>query len=99
MDQRAASGAVHRKAEERPHTGRIRAFRQRSEVPQLSSCARQGLRDSPHAHVDAVFALTTTQAKGGDTLVHKNSTVQAFCWKAPATDSGPDVASVKKQLQ
>ncbi|MEV2243750.1 hypothetical protein [Streptomyces sp. NPDC049970] len=33
VDQRAASDAVHRKAEGRPHTGRIRAFRQRGEVP------------------------------------------------------------------
>jgi hypothetical protein len=32
-EQRAASDAVHRKAEERPRTGRIRAFRQRGEVP------------------------------------------------------------------
>ncbi|MFG3142389.1 response regulator [Streptomyces sp. NPDC048211] len=33
VDQRAASDAVHRKAEGRPHTGCIRAFRQRDEVP------------------------------------------------------------------
>ncbi len=32
-DQRAASDAVHRKAEGRPHTGCIRAFRQRGEAP------------------------------------------------------------------
>ncbi|MFE8978068.1 hypothetical protein ACFYM7_32330, partial [Streptomyces cyaneofuscatus] len=31
--QAAASGAVHRKALERPHRGAIRAFRQRREVP------------------------------------------------------------------
>lgn len=33
VDQRAASDAVHRKAEGRPHTGCIRVFRQRGEVP------------------------------------------------------------------
>ncbi|GAA2964147.1 hypothetical protein GCM10010518_58470 [Kitasatospora cinereorecta] len=33
VDQRAASDAVYRKAEGRPNTGRIRAFRQRGEVP------------------------------------------------------------------
>lgn len=33
VDQRAASDAVHRKAEGRPHTGRIRAILQRGEVP------------------------------------------------------------------
>ncbi|MFE7239115.1 transposase [Streptomyces sp. NPDC057582] len=33
------------------------------------------------------------------TLVHKDGTGHAFRWKAPAADSGPDVAAVKKQLQ
>ncbi|WP_329540452.1 hypothetical protein [Streptomyces sp. NBC_01358] len=44
---RKAPDAVHRKAERRPRTGCIRVFRQRGVVPQLSSCARQELRDSP----------------------------------------------------
>ncbi|WP_327246505.1 hypothetical protein [Streptomyces sp. NBC_01320] len=52
-----------------------------------------------YTHVDAVIALTATQANGGDTLVYKDGTGHAFRWKAPAANSGPDVAAVKKQLQ
>ncbi|MGW0697556.1 hypothetical protein, partial [Streptomyces sp. NPDC002738] len=46
MDQRAASDAVHRKAEGRPHTGHVRAFD--NAATQLSSSARpSGITGQP----------------------------------------------------
>lgn len=45
-----------------------------------------------------VFDLTAAQAKGG-TLVYVDGEGTAYRWKAPASDSGPQIAQVKKQLQ
>jgi hypothetical protein len=45
-----------------------------------------------------VFDLTPAQAKGG-TLIYIDGEEKAFRWKMPATDSGPNVAEVKKQLE
>jgi hypothetical protein len=44
-----------------------------------------------------VFDLTPAQAKGG-TLIYIDGENKAHRWKMPATDSGPHVAEVKKQL-
>lgn len=44
-----------------------------------------------------VFDLTSAQAKGG-TLIYIDGEEKAFRWKMPATDAGPSVAEVKKQL-
>jgi hypothetical protein len=45
-----------------------------------------------------VFDLTLVQAKGG-TLIYVDGEETAFRWKVPSTDSGPNVAEVKKQLE
>ncbi|MFE9735501.1 hypothetical protein ACFYO9_34160 [Streptomyces sp. NPDC005863] len=45
-----------------------------------------------------VFDLTATQAKGG-TLMYTDGDGTAHEWKMPSTDTGPDVAEVKKELQ
>jgi hypothetical protein len=45
-----------------------------------------------------VFDLTEAQAKGG-TLIYIDGAEKAFRWEMPATDSGPSVAEVKKQLE
>jgi hypothetical protein len=45
-----------------------------------------------------VFDLTPAQAKGG-TLIYVDGEEKAFRWKMPATDAGPSVAEVKKQLE
>lgn len=45
-----------------------------------------------------VFDLTAAQAKGG-TLVYVDGTHVAHRWTAPASNTGPDVAAVKKQLE
>lgn len=45
-----------------------------------------------------VFDLTPAQAKGG-TLIYIDGGEKAFRWKMPATDAGPSVAEVKKQLE
>ncbi|MFG3127318.1 hypothetical protein ACGFZU_06410 [Streptomyces tendae] len=44
-----------------------------------------------------VFDLTPAQAKGG-TLIYIDGENKAHRWKMPSTDSGPNVAEVKKQL-
>lgn len=44
------------------------------------------------------FDLTAAQAKGG-TLLYTDGDGTAYRWKIPATDSGPRVAEVKKQLE
>lgn len=43
------------------------------------------------------FDLTPAQAKGG-TLTYVDGEETAYRWKIPATDSGPNVAELKKQL-
>ncbi|MEU1497237.1 hypothetical protein [Streptomyces sp. NPDC005732] len=43
------------------------------------------------------FDLTTAQAKGG-TLIYIDGAETAFRWQMPSTDTGPNVAEVKKQL-
>lgn len=45
-----------------------------------------------------VFDLTPAQAKGG-TLIYIDGEEKAFRWEMPSTDSGPNVAEVKKQLK
>jgi hypothetical protein len=45
-----------------------------------------------------VFDLTPAQAKGG-TLIYIDGEEKAFRWEMPSTDSGPNVAEVKKQLE
>jgi hypothetical protein len=45
-----------------------------------------------------VFDLTPEQAKGG-TLIYIDGEEKAFRWEMPSTDSGPNVAEVKKQLE
>ena len=45
-----------------------------------------------------VFDLTPAQAKGG-TLIFIDGEEKAFRWEMPSTDSGPNVAEVKKQLE
>ncbi|MEV5236501.1 hypothetical protein [Streptomyces pseudogriseolus] len=45
-----------------------------------------------------VFDLTPEQAKGG-TLIYIDGEEQAHRWEMPSTDSGPNVAEVKKQLE
>ena len=45
-----------------------------------------------------VFDLTPVQAKGG-TLIYIDGEEKAFRWEMPSTDSGPNVAEVKKQLE
>lgn len=44
-----------------------------------------------------VFDLTAAQAKGG-TLIYIDGAEKAFRWEVPSTDTGPNVAEVKKQL-
>ncbi|WP_329472777.1 hypothetical protein OIE75_29940 [Streptomyces sp. NBC_01723] len=44
-----------------------------------------------------VFDLTAEQAKGG-TLIYIDGEEKAHRWQMPSTDSGPNVAEVKKQL-
>ena len=44
------------------------------------------------------FDLTAAQAKGG-TLLYTDGEGTAYRWTMPATDSGPHVAEVKKQLE
>ncbi|MFD9276947.1 hypothetical protein ACFWD7_06590 [Streptomyces mirabilis] len=44
-----------------------------------------------------VFDLTSAQAKGG-TLIYIDGAEKAFRWEMPSTDTGPNVAEVKKQL-
>lgn len=44
-----------------------------------------------------VFDLTEAQAKGG-TLIYIDGAEKAFRWEMPSTDSGPNVAGLKKQL-
>ncbi|MFJ7895859.1 hypothetical protein [Streptomyces anthocyanicus] len=44
-----------------------------------------------------VFDLTPAQAKGG-TLIYIDGENKAHRWQMPSTDSGPNVAEVKKQL-
>lgn len=44
-----------------------------------------------------VFDLTEEQAKGG-TLIYIDGEEKAHRWQMPSTDSGPNVAEVKKQL-
>ncbi|MEU5900530.1 hypothetical protein [Streptomyces venezuelae] len=44
-----------------------------------------------------VFDLTAAQAKGG-TLLYTDGEGTAYRWKMPVTDTGPNVAEVKKQL-
>ncbi|MFE4818649.1 hypothetical protein ACFRFU_19880 [Streptomyces sp. NPDC056704] len=44
-----------------------------------------------------VFDLTAAQAKGG-TLIYIDGAEKAFRWEMPSTDTGPNVAEVKKQL-
>ncbi|MEU9218941.1 hypothetical protein AB0D47_20595 [Streptomyces sp. NPDC048376] len=44
-----------------------------------------------------VFDLTPAQAKGG-LLIYIDGENKAHRWKMPSTDSGPNVAEVKKQL-
>ncbi|WP_109030181.1 hypothetical protein [Streptomyces rubrogriseus] len=44
-----------------------------------------------------VFDLTPEQAKGG-TLIYIDGENKAHRWQMPSTDSGPNVAEVKKQL-
>lgn len=46
-----------------------------------------------------VFDLTAEQAKGGGTIVYTDGNGKAYRWKVPGTDSGPQVAEVKKQLE
>ncbi|WP_432215783.1 alpha/beta fold hydrolase [Streptomyces hygroscopicus] len=46
-DQAAASGAVHRKAEHHPCTGRTRVMRQRGEVPCRTPRPRGDPKDTP----------------------------------------------------
>ncbi|MEV6833801.1 SDR family NAD(P)-dependent oxidoreductase [Streptomyces sp. NPDC051133] len=46
-DQAAASGAVHRKAEDHPRTGRTRVVRQRGEVPCRASRPRADPNEAP----------------------------------------------------
>lgn len=43
------------------------------------------------------FDLTEAQAKGG-TLIYIDGVEKAFRWEMPSTDTGPNVAEVKKQL-
>jgi hypothetical protein len=45
-----------------------------------------------------VFDLTEAQTKGG-TLIYIDGEEKAFRWEMPSTDSGPNVAEVKKQLE
>lgn len=45
-----------------------------------------------------VFDLTEEQAKGG-TLIYIDGEEKAHRWQMPSTDSGPNVAEVKKQLE
>jgi len=45
-----------------------------------------------------VFDLTPAQAKGG-TLIYIDGEEKAHRWQMPSTDSGPNVAEVKKQLE
>lgn len=45
-----------------------------------------------------VFDLTPEQAKGG-TLVYTDGNETAYRWKVPATDTGPQISEVKKQLE
>ena len=44
------------------------------------------------------FDLTEAQAKGG-TLIYIDGEEKAFRWEMPSTDSGPNVAEVKQQLE
>lgn len=44
-----------------------------------------------------VFDVTPAQAKGG-TLIYIDGAEKAFRWEMPSTDTGPNVAEVKKQL-
>jgi hypothetical protein len=44
-----------------------------------------------------VFDLTSAQAKGG-TLIYIDGAEKAFRWEMPSTDTGPNVAEVKKHL-
>ncbi|MEW2390511.1 hypothetical protein AB0933_19370 [Streptomyces venezuelae] len=43
------------------------------------------------------FDLTEAQAKGG-TLLYTDGDGTAYRWKMPATDTGPDIAELKKEL-
>ncbi|MBL3664559.1 hypothetical protein JL475_00665 [Streptomyces sp. M2CJ-2] len=45
-----------------------------------------------------VFDLTPAQAKGG-TLIYIDGEEKAHRWEMPSTDSGPNVAEVKQQLE
>ncbi|MEI5032365.1 hypothetical protein RB201_03980 [Streptomyces sp. S1A(2023)] len=45
-----------------------------------------------------VFDLTPEQAEGG-VLIYTDGSGSTFRWKMPATESGPQVAEVKKQLE
>ncbi|WP_438294627.1 hypothetical protein [Streptomyces sp. HUAS TT7] len=45
-----------------------------------------------------VFDLTPEQAEAGGTLVYTDATRSASRWTIPPTDSGPQVADVKKRL-
>lgn len=45
-----------------------------------------------------VFDLTPAQAKGG-TLIYIDGEEKAHRWEMPSTDSGPNVADLKKQLE
>jgi hypothetical protein len=45
-----------------------------------------------------VFDLTEAQAKGG-TLIYIDGEEKAHRWEMPSTDTGPNVAEVKKQLE
>jgi hypothetical protein len=44
------------------------------------------------------FDLTQAQAKGG-TIAYTDGAGTVFKWKVPATDSGPELAAVKKGME